>query len=162
VEWLEQANADVHWAPDPIVSSGGRVWQFDAFNRDNSIRLVVLLIREPFWVLICSGTFLIVLLATARLTARSQLRVGIIVILCIVGILAVMPELLSWLWLGGRWGLALGLAALTWQYFVRYRRQRAYSVGLRRFNSRQMGIGSSILRSLDRKTRISTSAAGKR
>lgn len=162
VEWLEQANAELHWANDPIVSTSGRIWQFDAFNRDNSVRLVVLLIREPFWVLICSGTFLILLLATARLTARTQLRVAVIVILIIVGILAVMPELLSWLWLGGRWGVALGLAALVWQYFVRYRRQRAYSVGLKRFNSRQLGLGSSILRRLDPKTRITTGAASKR
>jgi hypothetical protein len=162
VEWLEQANGDLHWANDPIVNSSGRVWQFDAFNRDNSVRLMVLLIREPFWVLICSGTFLILLLATARLAARTQLRAAIIVILVIVGILAVMPELLSWLWLGGRWGVALGLAALAWQYFVRYRRQRAYSVGLKRFNSRQMGIGSSILRRLDPKTRITSGTASKR
>ena len=162
VEWLEQANGDVHWATDSIVSSGGRVWQFDAFNRDNSVRLVVLLIREPFWVLICSGTFLVLLLAAARLKPRTQLRLAVAVILIVVGILAVMPELLSWLWLGGRWGLALGLAAVIWQYLVRYRRQRAYSVGLRRFNSRQMGLGSSILRRLDPKTRISSGAAVKR
>lgn len=152
--WLAEADPDAKWRSVGFVGEGGRAWDFDAFGEADSIRVVSL--REPLWVLICSGASFLSLLAAARLKPHALIRLALAAAVVVVGLLAAAPNVAAWLWMGAQWGVYLGLAAAAIHYWLLYRRLRAYSVGLRRFNARQMGFGSSILRRFDPQTRISS------
>lgn len=158
-QWLREIDPRSIWDARGVVDQPGRTWEFETFGNATTLQLVSL--REPFWVLVCSGTSFIVLLALTRLSPMAQVRVGAVLALVVVGLLAATPNIASWLWLGAQWGIYLGIAAAAIHYWLLYRRLRAYSVGLRRFNARQLGFGSSILRRFDPKTRV-TSTSGAR
>jgi hypothetical protein len=155
--WLAEADPDAKWRSVGFVFQGGRAWDFDAFGETESIRVVSL--RESFWVLICSGASFLSLLAATRLKPVALFRATLASSAVVVGLLAAAPNAVAWLWLGAQWGVYLGLAAAAIHYGLLYRRLRAYSVGLRRFNTRQTGFGSSILRRFDPQTRISSATS---
>jgi hypothetical protein len=156
IKWLDQAGYDVNWSQRVRDVVSARVWHFSLFNRDGSIGLIT--VREPFWVLACSGICLVLILALSRLSLANQLRVGLGAFVLMMGLLAVIPELLSWLWIGARWGLGLGLLAVLVHWLIVIRRNRSPLVGGRRIGrgSGVSPLGSSILKQLEPKTRIST------
>lgn len=156
-DWLREIDPNVEWASLGLVATGGRAWSFETFGQADSLAVVSL--REPFWVLLCSGTSFITLLALTRLRPMTQLRVGLVALLVIVGLLAAAPDLLGWLWLGGQWGVYVGLIAIALHYGLLYRRMRTYRVGLRRLRQRPAGLGSSLLRRLEPKTRVTSTPA---
>jgi hypothetical protein len=122
IDWLKESDSDLVWGDPGTTSLGGRMWQFDAFNRDLSIRFQLVVIREPFWILICSGTILVLFLLLIRQSPAMQLRCVLAAVVVLVGLLAIVPELTAWLWIGGRWGLAVGLLAVAAHYILEYRR----------------------------------------
>lgn len=156
-DWLSAIDPDVEWASLGLVASGGRTWQFETFGQADTLALVSL--REPFWILVCSGASFVFLLAMTRLPPITQLRIGLVLLLALVGLLAAAPDLLGWLWLGGQWGVYVGILAIALHYGLLYRRVRAYGIGLRRLRQRPIGLGSSLLRRLDPKTRVTTAPA---
>lgn len=154
--WIEAADAGLSWSDQISSQSGGRPWQFHAFNADGPVQLIS--IRESFWVLICSGSCLILLLGIATLEPRTQVWLAVSFILVLVGLLAIVPEAVGWVWIGGRWGLLLGAIALAGHYL--WRSRRPMPIGNRRWTPRT--FGSSFLRELEPKTRVTGPLEGKR
>jgi hypothetical protein len=157
LKWMNEAGYDVSWTEQSREVVAPRIWRFSLFNRDSSIRLIT--VREPFWILACSGSCLVFVLAVSRLSLAYQVRVLLVGLLLLTALMAVVPEMLTWLWMGARWGLGLGLLAALVHAWMVMRRQRQPVIGAKRTGRQGQAMGSSILRQLEPKTRITSRGA---
>lgn len=157
VTWLNQSGLEVPWSAGTRDVVVPRTWTFLAFNQDASIRLIS--VREPLWILACSGSCLVFILAVSRLRFANQARVILVALILLTGLMAVLPEMLSWLWMGARWGVGLGLLATMVHWLMVLRRQRQPTIGAKRRSRRGSALGSSILRELEPRTRVSKRGA---
>jgi hypothetical protein len=155
LKWMESSGYNLVWAPRTRELAAPRIWLFSLFNNDQSLELMS--VREPFWILACSGGCLVLILALSRLTLAYQLRVALVAFVVLMALMALVPEAVTWFWVGARWGIGLGLIAAMIHWLIALRRQRGPIVASRR-PTRSAPLGSSILKQLEPKTRISTRA----
>ncbi|MGL4464388.1 MAG: hypothetical protein ACRC1K_19725, partial [Planctomycetia bacterium] len=74
-------------------------------------RLSLLHVHDVFWVLLCSGAALVVLLAGLRQPPGEQWRWFATAGLGATAVSTLVPNSAAWLWLGGQWGVLLAVSA---------------------------------------------------
>lgn len=152
IEWLHLGDSSLRWG-SPLLSTRetpsktDRVWAFE--QRGLAGRLDLIRVREPFWILICSGVVLVAGFAISRASEMRRLRVAGVVVAVAVLLMAVAPEWGAWIWLGSQWGVYLVVAALALNALWTRRRRMRFAMGARSTVSKDLSFSaSSLLRKL--------------
>lgn len=142
-DWLMEPAAAVSWRPAVAGEAGRRVWGFSTWTDET--KLVLYCVREPFWVLVCSGGILVLGLAVSRARSGVQTRVGVAGAVVAAAMLWTVPDTAAWCWYGGQWGVILAvLAVVARALAIRRRRWRLRE----RLSPVQVRPGSSLVKRL--------------
>lgn len=150
IAWLVAGDPSLVWSGTILAEEGPAAdylasWSFESPGRGGSLR--VLSVHKPFWILICSGSVLVIGLSVSRSSGRLQVRLLLVFFVVVFAIWAVSPDWVQWFWYGAQWGLYLAVAAIVARALaVRYRRRR-YSIPVMT-RGKEAGVSSSLIRRL--------------
>ena len=129
MRWLKSGQPDVVWGETELQHEGiGRLWAFTAWG--DADRLQLWCVREPYWVLLCSGLCLVIGLVLSRSRTGTILRASAATLILTAALIAVVPTLARWVWLGAQWGIFLTALAILGRVIALGRQQRSlYRLG---------------------------------
>ncbi|MFO0946762.1 MAG: hypothetical protein U1D30_12585 [Planctomycetota bacterium] len=152
LDWLHAGDASLRWGA-PLLSTREstagteRTWAFE--QRGHTGRLDLVRVREPFWLLVCSGLVLVAGFAISRASGARQLRVGGVALGGAILLAAIAPEWGAWIWLGAQWGVYMVVTALALSAILARRRRLRFAMGGRSTVTKDLSFSaSSLLRKL--------------
>ncbi|QDU62305.1 hypothetical protein Pan216_31720 [Planctomycetes bacterium Pan216] len=119
--WLQEAAPLLVWS-ETDAPEGGLTTIYQTWSGADQLQVIAVL--RPFWVLVCSGTALLVGLMISRLSRSAQCFAALVLVIAGVGFWAATPRMAACVWVGAQWGVLLGLLVVVGRPLFSRRRQR--------------------------------------